>query len=636
MLSPELHERADDLVHVLQPSRSSDEHRAVVVSHISKLIYDNVGAHVYQFGSVPLKTYLPDADIDIGCFVKGSSTDASWLTKLQQVLVTESSRKHPRPQLQVSNVIYVNAEVKVLKCFIGEVAVDISANQIGGLCSLCFFDAVDQTIGQDHLFKRSILLVKAWCSYQSRVLGSHTGLFSTYAVQTIVLHLFVRYGSLIKTPLDLFVTFLDFVSSFPWDSHICTIMGTLSFNELENGCIPPLGSLKSLTPCGGDPLIEKDALIELCQKYNVLEIGSKSLKDPGNSTRAAVTRPFLLKAMNISDPLNPDNNLGRSVSFANANRIRTALRRGLLTLNQIASIDKLGLPKCISVVSLFDLFFKGVWDNIPKDRYLDHSQRKREELASPVSRFGSPESVVSSINHSASQIGFALPRVQTAPPQINSNNTMVDSNDPSSGSKSCLTSPIGTQKTFASAVATNVKKVLAPEPKVAKRPHLDNLLLNSFELFSNRPYDPFSSGVFNISTQLTQALMVHGFSKRHEGEGQKSQSLQLNNAEIPATNPKVQRDGQSRSVDPTRTEISRDNRSRKESNPRRGGKNWTEKKDRAPRERSDRDRKREGRRRNQGERRSRHGSAGKKQKAEEVVDVKLCLDSVEQFPPLKK
>ncbi|KAL0244135.1 hypothetical protein GEMRC1_008220 [Eukaryota sp. GEM-RC1] len=110
------------------------------------------------------------------------------------------------------------------------------------------FDFIDIEIGHSHLFKRSVLFVKAWCSYHSRVLGSHTGLFSTYALQTIILHLFVRNGKEIKSPLDLFVLFLDFVSSFTWDSHICTIFGTLSHTQLIDGDVPPVDDLLSLTP----------------------------------------------------------------------------------------------------------------------------------------------------------------------------------------------------------------------------------------------------------------------------------------------------------------------------------------------------------------------------------------------------
>lgn len=41
------------------------------------------------------------------------------------------------------------------------IVVDMSFNQIGGLCTLNFLEAMDRMIGNKHLFKRSIILVQA-------------------------------------------------------------------------------------------------------------------------------------------------------------------------------------------------------------------------------------------------------------------------------------------------------------------------------------------------------------------------------------------------------------------------------------------------------------------------------------------
>lgn len=60
---------------------------------------------------------------------------------------------------------------------------------------------VDRVIGKDHLFKRSILLIKAWCYYESRILGAHHGLISTYALETLVLYVFQLFHSTLDGPL---------------------------------------------------------------------------------------------------------------------------------------------------------------------------------------------------------------------------------------------------------------------------------------------------------------------------------------------------------------------------------------------------------------------------------------------------
>lgn len=61
---------------------------------------------------------------------------------------------------------------------------------------------VDRLIGKDHLFKRSIILIKTWCYYESRLLGAHHGLFSTYALETLVLYIFHFFHTTLDGPLS--------------------------------------------------------------------------------------------------------------------------------------------------------------------------------------------------------------------------------------------------------------------------------------------------------------------------------------------------------------------------------------------------------------------------------------------------
>lgn len=120
---------------------------------------------------------------------------------------------------------------------------DISFNQTAGLCALCFleqvpysiqnqalevyytdyclalilsywlsssfmYSQVDQLFGRDHLFKRSIILVKAWCYYESRILGANTGLISTYALAVLVLYIINLFHSSLSGPLAVITLFL--------------------------------------------------------------------------------------------------------------------------------------------------------------------------------------------------------------------------------------------------------------------------------------------------------------------------------------------------------------------------------------------------------------------------------------------
>lgn len=70
---------------------------------------------------------------------------------------------------------------------------------------------VDQKFEKNHLFKRSIMLIKAWCYYESRILGAHHGLISTYALEILVLYIFHLFHGTLDGPLAVSSDFLTFL-----------------------------------------------------------------------------------------------------------------------------------------------------------------------------------------------------------------------------------------------------------------------------------------------------------------------------------------------------------------------------------------------------------------------------------------
>ena len=64
----------------------------------------------YIFGSVPLKTYLPDGDIDLALFQsKGQPLGQSWLDTLESFLKAEQSAGHA--DFIIKDVLVIKAEV---------------------------------------------------------------------------------------------------------------------------------------------------------------------------------------------------------------------------------------------------------------------------------------------------------------------------------------------------------------------------------------------------------------------------------------------------------------------------------------------------------------------------------------------
>ncbi|BAF27424.1 uncharacterized protein [Oryza sativa Japonica Group] len=320
-ISPEawdpLEAAAGAVVARIQPNPPSEDRRAAVIAYVQHLLRCTVGCQVFPFGSVPLKTYLPDGDIDLTAF--GHSSDEILAKQVQAVLESEEARKDA--EFEVKDVQYIHAEVKLVKCIVQNIIVDISFNQFGGLCTLCFLEKVDQKFEKYHLFKRSIMLIKAWCYYESRILGAHHGLISTYALEILVLYIFHLFHGTLDGPLAVLYRFLDYYSKFDWDNKGISLYGPISLSSL-----PELVT-DSPDTVNDDFTMREDFLKECAQWFTVL---------PRNSEKN--TQVFPRKFFNIVDPLKQSNNLGRSVSKGNFLRIRSAFDFGARKLGKIIQV----------------------------------------------------------------------------------------------------------------------------------------------------------------------------------------------------------------------------------------------------------------------------------------------------------
>lgn len=66
-----------------------------------------------MFGSVPLRTFLPDGDIDLSVFCTqevAQSMRDTWALKLQSVIEQEQ-RTNTNPPYKIGDITVINAEV---------------------------------------------------------------------------------------------------------------------------------------------------------------------------------------------------------------------------------------------------------------------------------------------------------------------------------------------------------------------------------------------------------------------------------------------------------------------------------------------------------------------------------------------
>ncbi|OEL21751.1 hypothetical protein BAE44_0017230 [Dichanthelium oligosanthes] len=309
---------AGEVVLRVHPTEEAERRRQDVIDYLKRLIGSSVGCEVFAFGSVPLRTYLPNGDVDIT--VLGNTwLNSTFIDDVRSVL--ESEQENCDAEFKVTGLHFINAEVKLMKCVIENIVVDVSFNQIGGVSTFCFLELVDRQVGKNHLFKRTIMLIKAWCYHESRILGAHHGLISTYALETLVLYIFNMFHKSLHGPLEAFYRFLEYFSKFDWDKYGISLNGPVDLSLLPNLTVDP-------TALQEDLLLEKEFLQGFLDRLIVIP----------NESDGCDTQ-FRQKFLNIIDPLKVNNNLGRSVSKANFYRIRSAFSFGAQKLGQILMLS---------------------------------------------------------------------------------------------------------------------------------------------------------------------------------------------------------------------------------------------------------------------------------------------------------
>ncbi|KAL1211163.1 hypothetical protein V5N11_022760 [Cardamine amara subsp. amara] len=331
--------RTAKLIACIQPTFPSEDRRNAVARYVRRLIMECFPRQVeiFTFGSVPLKTYLPDGDIDLTAFSPNQNLKDSWANLVRDML--EKEEKNENAEFHVKEVQYIQAEVKIIKCLVENIVVDISFNQIGGLCTLCFLEEVDHYINRNHLFKRSIILIKAWCYYESRILGAHHGLISTYALETLVLYIFYLFNNSFSGPLEVLYRFLEFFSKFDWQNFCISLWGPVPVSLLPDVTAEPPRK-------DAGELRVSEAFLKACSRVYAVNHAAQETQGP----------PFVSKHFNVIDPLRENNNLGRSVSKGNFFRIRSAFTLGAKKLARLLECPKENL------IHEVNKFFMNTWE----------------------------------------------------------------------------------------------------------------------------------------------------------------------------------------------------------------------------------------------------------------------------------
>ena len=109
--------------------------------------------------------------------------------------------------------------------------VEIVVNARTDLCMLAFVEEFSGLVGQDNLFKRSLLLIRAWWVYET---ASYMGCpikhyLSDFSLCIMVCAIFNQYHAQIGSPLQALCLFLTEYSGYDGSTHAITLQGIVSF-----------------------------------------------------------------------------------------------------------------------------------------------------------------------------------------------------------------------------------------------------------------------------------------------------------------------------------------------------------------------------------------------------------------------
>jgi len=231
---------ADDIISVVGPAFDSCMLREQVFETVCTCIktilsiYPSLSSSIHMYGSVPLRTFLADSDIDISVIItkEGRLIDST-LCEQMYTKIAEELKTMATANPEITNLHKVPAEVQVIKFQWCSVPIDITLQQYSSCIANSLLERVNQLMGKGGIFKRAIILTKAWCLYDSHVLGSQHGNLCSYSIEVMIMYILNNYYEECITALDVFMLFVKVFSKFNWVDDILTVFGPISIAQYK-------------------------------------------------------------------------------------------------------------------------------------------------------------------------------------------------------------------------------------------------------------------------------------------------------------------------------------------------------------------------------------------------------------------
>ena len=413
----------DFILNVIGPNEKSESDRNINLSYIKGIILNiltqklpDYKTFILQYGSFPIKTYLNDADIDITIFFELKHENKvvidipTHIVDKAMLIIKNELEKHNKESKyeQISDIKLIMAGIRLLKCRIGSINIDISINNFAGLYKILFIDFIENQLkfqfnkknlfsdssykeNKINIFRRTLLLIKGWCFYEGKLMGSNIGLMASYTLEILVIFLFNLHYNEINNEYEAFEKFFELMEEFDWEKNVISLYGLISnfifykkLQSLNNNTQKEIGKeaiknigmlninkpfwylenkkssdkkekgeendIKTLSNKNNEPLLDLKEVVKFISSVNN-GVGNIHILKEGNAINGANFN----KLLNVLDPMNNHNNLGKSINYHSNSKMKLVIVYINKKLKKIKDVRKKSNP-LLYMNSLLNLF----------------------------------------------------------------------------------------------------------------------------------------------------------------------------------------------------------------------------------------------------------------------------------------
>lgn len=249
----------EELLTIIRPHEPQLVYRSSANSFLAKQVRRALGARIFEIGLHSLRCFLPDDPMRFSVTL-WKNHSGHWHTHLSDRLCRLSEQgKIAEDEIidqnyddipshmdhTICNVSYTNSSTNSndfrIFCMLDSLSVEIASNCRMELCLLSFFEEISALVGKNNLYKRSILLIRAWWVYETNnYIGSPIKHYlPDFAILVMITAIFNKYHDRIFYPMQALCLFLSEYAEVDWTNSAITVQSITTFkSNTDNQPIP--------------------------------------------------------------------------------------------------------------------------------------------------------------------------------------------------------------------------------------------------------------------------------------------------------------------------------------------------------------------------------------------------------------